>query len=87
MAQSIDALKGRKNTSKWFTNSDITQFTGSLKSIKDETLRRMMLQMLLKGVIEEQYVQQQNTITVYLVAGKFANAFSTNKIDVTITQG
>lgn len=71
MNQAIDTLKGRKCTSKLFNDSDVGNFKGSLKTMEDSTLRRIILQLLLIGVLEENFVTNKriNTITVYLIEG------------------
>ena len=71
LPQTIDILRGRKIQSKVPVSSNIISgYSGSLKHLKDDVLRRLLLKMLLVFVLEEKFVNMKagpiSTVVVYL---------------------
>ena len=75
MAQAIDILRGRKLTSKIPIQKNIvTDYSGALKKLKEDVLRRLLVKLLVSGAIEERFVNMKagmiSTVVVYLQLGK-----------------
>lgn len=79
--QFMDLLKGRKVKSACAKPEITDQFKGALKFMSDADIRRLLLAMLTKKILKENFVQMkvgpQTIIMVYLLQGRnganFAN--------------
>lgn len=54
--QSVDLLRGIKLQKVYIDPSIIEQFSGALKQMQEKDMRRIILQLLMKGILEEQFI-------------------------------
>jgi len=79
LKQTNDILRGVNVKGAWLNDNIKAQFSGTLSTYSEKNLRRLMLQMLIKGVLEEEFTETSipgmasTQVTVYVVAGQRAS--------------
>ena len=75
--QAIEIMKGAKCTAKCVPDFLKDKYSGQLKSMKVETIRRMILNMLKNKILKENFQKikagMRDMIVVYLTDGRNAN--------------
>ena len=79
LKQTIDILRGLNVKGAWLKDNIKAHFSGNLSTYAEKDLRRLMMQMLIKGIIEEEFTEtsipgmNSTQVTVYLVGGRLAS--------------
>ena len=53
MKQAVDLLRGIKLAKAYIDRDIINDFSGVLKSVDEKDIRRLIIEMLIKGILEE----------------------------------
>lgn len=55
----VDLFKGRKINSMYIKQEMVQSWSGALKQINDDDIRRMIVKMLILGILEEEFVSNK----------------------------
>ena len=94
LKQAVDICKGRSVPSPQLNEETTAKFKGLVKSLPERDVRRLMLQLLKKEVLKENFVvhntgqfQTYQSFSVYLLLGKNSNKLLRGDMEISISQG
>jgi hypothetical protein len=89
----VDVFKGRGVKSKYGINQELVdEFSGQLKHLSDLNLHRLIINLLIRGILEELFIstkinKNNSNTSVYLILGKKYENVLNGKLVVEMSDG
>ena len=89
----VDVFKGRGVKSKYGINQELVdEFSGQLKHLSDLNLHRLIINLLIRGILEELFIstkinKNNSNTSVYLILGKKFENVLNGKLVVEMSDG